>query len=328
MWVVLGLAGAGASALALTTPQDETRFVSVRPPAKRSVSKASQATAAPSGGKALLAPSASGSETTKAASSNGGGPEASGKSQAATAVKSGAAEERNLFRPLVVAKSGRASDSLSLPPAGLDGLLPLPAGNPAEGGRQQRSYWQYVGTVRLDGVSYALVEEQKSKEGHYLKRGDLFRGGRVEVLNPDYLVISVDGKRHTLYKSSGMEETSTKGSAAVRQASASSAPVAQGQQTAAPEAHSQQAAHPTSQGAQPGAPGGPPASAPGAPAPQGGVPTPAVTPLPSNAATQGGASQIPANDGRAVIRDFYQRWRLGEQGRQLPSGIADERQTQ
>ena len=319
MWVVLGLAGAGASALALTTPQDETRFVSVRPPAKRSVSKASQATAAPSGGKALLAPSASGSETTKAASSNGGGPEASGKSQAATAVKSGAAEERNLFRPLVVAKSGRASDSLSLPPAGLDGLLPLPAGKPAEGGRQQRSYWQYVGTVRLDGVSYALVEEQKSKEGHYLKRGDLFRGGRLEVLNPDYLVISVDGKRYTLPKSTGLDETSTKGGVAARSASPSPATAAPGQPPTAP----------APQGAQPGAPGSPPASPPGAPTPPGSTPTPVMTTMAPGAVASGTSqNMVDANAERAARRERYLRWRRGEGTATLPSSTPVERQTQ
>lgn len=318
-WVVLGLAGAGASALALTTPQDETRFVSVRPPAKRSVSKASQATAAPSGGKALLAPSASGSETAKAASSNGGSQKASGESQA-TAVKSGAAEQRNLFRPLVVARSARSSsDSLNLPPAGLEGLLPLPVGNPGEGGRQQRSYWQYVGTVRLDGVSYALVEEQKTKEGHYLKRGDLFRGGRLEVLNPDYLVISVDGKRYTLPKSTGLDETSTKGGVAARSASPSPATAAPGQPPTAP----------APQGAQPGAPGSPPASPPGAPTPPGSTPTPVMTTMAPGAVASGTSqNMVDANAERAARRERYLRWRRGEGTATLPSSTPVERQTQ
>ena len=73
MWVVLGLAGAGASALALSTPQDETRFVS-RSPSGEAVGEKSQ----PGDGGSQWRQGVAGalrlrrSETAKAASSNSG----------------------------------------------------------------------------------------------------------------------------------------------------------------------------------------------------------------------------------------------------------------
>lgn len=232
LWVMAVLVLFAAGALALTSPRDKTTFVSVRRPAPSKVVRATDGGAARADRDTAVSAKAESTQAERASGENGSATKAAagGERGASTEAEQetrtaesaavrpprGAAVKRNLFRPLVTA-SGLPGD---LPPASLppwppafDGLMPLPEPTtPME--RRQRAYWEYTGTVQLNGVTYALIQEKKTNMGAYLKVGDAFRGGIVERIHPQYVVLSLAGQRYTLPKSSGLTDESVQSSAA------------------------------------------------------------------------------------------------------------------
>src|SRR5215831_13726044 len=45
--------------------------------------------------------------------------------------------------------------------------------------------YTYTGMVSRDGVTYALLEDKKTKEGVFVKIGDVFQGFVVDAIRPD-----------------------------------------------------------------------------------------------------------------------------------------------
>lgn len=229
VWMVLVLALAGAGVLALTTPRDGTRFVSVHAPSRaRGAAKVRDAALAPGADTsrdtgADTASREAEDPPAKASAAEDAAPAAAAGSTSALKAPAPASREvaeapaprrsppaagRNLFRPLVAAAKPRGD----LPPAlmplaagDFGGLLPLP--DPRfPGARRQREIWRYVGTVGLDGATYALIEEKRSKVGAYVQQGDTFRGGHIDLVRSGYVVVAIGSRRFTLPKASGLEE--------------------------------------------------------------------------------------------------------------------------
>ena len=320
-WVVSGLALAGAGALAITAPRDNTRFVSAHAPTRHAAAsrpapgsadtrpaedsasgedaaiadaaavenagRSAAGAAAPAGAvdpaaRAGATPEAArtgGAVGTAAAAPAAGTPIPQGASGspripvAALAPRDGAAASRNLFRPLVTqVKTGSGLPPAFLPPLPGDmvGLMPLPDARATGGETRQRAYWEYVGTVQLDGKTFALIEEKKSKAGVYLREGDGFRGGLVRAIRPGYVIMSLAGKDYTLPKASGLSEEPAQRAAP---ANAPAPVAAAGQPAPGQPAPGQNA--PWAAPGTPGAPGGPPV--PGA-MPDGNMPPPAFSP--------------------------------------------------
>lgn len=60
--------------------------------------------------------------------------------------------------------------------------------------------WVYVGTVLVRGQTYALVQNNQTKEGQYLKVGDLFLGDQVASISDQMLTLKAGGKSEILPK--------------------------------------------------------------------------------------------------------------------------------
>lgn len=235
-WIVVGvLVVVTAAALALTSPKDHTRFVKAPTPkashARSTAAGASARSAAPAARQPAaktLVVAAADPPAPKLAAAVPADPPAAREADAPLTDSriAGAATRRDLFQPLVARTSGAGGlPPASLPPfpPGADGLVPLPDVFGA-GGKQKSAYWSYVGTVQLDSVTYALIEEKKTKAGVYLRKGDTFRGGHVELIRPEYVVMAVAGKRYTLPKSRGMAPTVEEAAAAAAGTAATAAP--------------------------------------------------------------------------------------------------------
>ncbi|MBI3947528.1 MAG: hypothetical protein HY321_16515 [Armatimonadetes bacterium] len=243
MGIIAAVALAAAGVLMATAPRGKTRFVSVRRPAPGTARAAngerdvparaatgagvavggSAAAAAGPSGKAVAAPAAGLAPAARVsvAAAAADGDSAPGAA-AGPRPPRGTAADRNLFRPLVTT-AGLVGDlpPASLPPwpTGFDGLVPFaePA-SPMD--RRQRAYWEYTGTVELDGVAYALIQEKKTKAGAYVRVGDVFRGGTVENIHPQHVVLSLAGRQYTLPKSSGLTDESVQSAASPSPAAA------------------------------------------------------------------------------------------------------------
>lgn len=221
-WMIIGgVVFVASLVLIITEPRNETRFVSARPPAARA--KAARPAASPASAKrpaVKVAPA----KTVAAAAAVPAEPAVASPAQP---------KGRNLFQPLVRSGSAEAkSAALGLAPwpANLEPLPALP-GMDAPRPKQSRTGWSYVGTVMLNGVSYALIEENKTRVGVYLRTGDVFRGGRVQSIHPERMVIAVAGKKIVLPKTVG-EENESKHNAtgrAQQEAAAASAQPGNGQ---------------------------------------------------------------------------------------------------
>ena len=112
--------------------------------------------------------------------------------------------------------------------------------------------YTYSGTVIMNGSYIALVENTKSRDGQYLKKGDTFLGGTVSQIDERMFTVNIGGRDQTLAKTDNFKLTPLD-----KDASATTAPAA-----------------PAAQPGQPGQPAAPnqpaPAIAPPAQGPQSG----------------------------------------------------------
>ncbi len=92
----------------------------------------------------------------------------------------------NLFHYTVVA------DKAPAPPPMKPVLPPAPVNPFAD--------WVYVGTVLVRGQTYALVQNNQTKEGQYLKVGDLFLGDKVASISDQMLTLKAGGQSEILPK--------------------------------------------------------------------------------------------------------------------------------
>ncbi|MBM3495245.1 MAG: hypothetical protein FJX72_13125 [Armatimonadetes bacterium] len=60
--------------------------------------------------------------------------------------------------------------------------------------------YAYTGTVTMGEEHVALIENAKTKEGMYVRRGDQFLGGTVSEISDKGVTVSVAGSAKTLYK--------------------------------------------------------------------------------------------------------------------------------
>lgn len=105
--------------------------------------------------------------------------------------------------------------------------------------------WVYSGTVAIGGDVYAVLENKSSKQGRYLKAGDVLEGATIESVAQTELALTLNGMPRTLAKSSAFNATPLNASAGGGQ--------------------------PNPGGSAPGQPGGP--GGPGGPMPPGGAPS-------------------------------------------------------
>jgi len=91
---------------------------------------------------------------------------------------------RNPFVPLVASKRGKGGPLVGgIPPA-------LAGGDPN---------WMYKGMAEIDSVPMALVENQKTGEGVFLRHGELWNGARVVAITPEALTLAgPDGLQRTV----------------------------------------------------------------------------------------------------------------------------------
>ncbi len=91
---------------------------------------------------------------------------------------------RNPFVPLVASKRGKGGPLAGGIPASLTG------GDPN---------WMYKGMAEIDSVPMALVENQKSGEGVFLRHGEVWNGSRVVAITPESLTLAgPDGLQRTI----------------------------------------------------------------------------------------------------------------------------------
>jgi hypothetical protein len=72
--------------------------------------------------------------------------------------------------------------------------------------------WVYSGTVAIGGDVYAVLENKSSKQGRYLKAGDVLEGATIENVAQTELALTWNGAPRTLAKSSAFNATPLNGS--------------------------------------------------------------------------------------------------------------------
>jgi hypothetical protein len=84
---------------------------------------------------------------------------------------------RDAFKPLI-ARTDRALEA----PEGPSGIPPALAGGVAG--------WTYTGTVEVDGVVQAVLENPTTGEGEFVKVGDSWKTARVMSITPTDIILS------------------------------------------------------------------------------------------------------------------------------------------
>jgi hypothetical protein len=67
--------------------------------------------------------------------------------------------------------------------------------------------WAYTGTVHMGDMTMALIENTKTKEGQYVKVGEMFLGAQVSLITDQQVSLSSAGKPYMLAKSDNMTLT-------------------------------------------------------------------------------------------------------------------------
>ncbi len=138
----------------------------------------------------------------KAGSSASGARKAASASGSAPVTEIEAAERK----PLSYYTSGVRGDLFAMPgakPAVLPKPEPPKVETPAPAPEVIDPFadYAYTGSVAMGSEYVALVENAKTKEGVYLRKGDQFMGGTVSEVTDKGVTVAVAGSAKTLYKS-------------------------------------------------------------------------------------------------------------------------------
>lgn len=109
---------------------------------------------------------------------------------------------RNLFQPLVSDRVRRPAPSASnatgfTPPSGVDPLPPLTLRDAQGLSRPNASLsmggWEYIGSVTVDNVPFALMLNTKTGDTGYYRAGEAFGNGVIRAIGMNDLVLSAPG---------------------------------------------------------------------------------------------------------------------------------------